>query len=67
MPKSGDHVVVFMFNGTCDLLRIDESGQRVVVRKGLTSPQQARDLARQAGGGDLWICDEATPGNLTPY
>lgn len=67
MGKSGDHIVVFKFDGTCDLVRIDHSGERVLVRKGLATPQQARDIARSASSGDLWICDEATPSALTPY
>ena len=66
--KSGDHVVLFRFDGKCDLFKIDETGKRVSVSANLASPQRARALAREGSAtGQLWVCDEATPAVITPY
>ena len=70
MPaQAGDFVVQFRFDGRCDLLQIGETGNRVMIRSGLATPQDARRLSRAtgSGSGQLWICDEATPHKLDPY
>jgi hypothetical protein len=67
--RVGDYIVLFKSAGGCDLFKIDETGQRAPVRQNLGSPQDARRIARGSlpSGGQVWVCDEATPNVIDPY
>jgi hypothetical protein len=64
-----DHVIVCLNNGTFDLFKVDASGERVLVRGGFPTLDDASSAARAELTSDarLWLCDETTPDDLRPY
>jgi len=64
--KIGDRIIVRKPNAVCDILKVNEAGEREQVRADISSQHQAWEIAR---GSDamVWICDEASPDRLEPY
>ena len=64
-----DHVIVCLNNGTFDLFKVDASGQRVLVRSGFPTIDDASSAARTelSRGAHLWVCDESAPNDVRPY
>jgi hypothetical protein len=68
MTETGDRIILRKSDGTCDLLALDESGERIQMRQNLPSLHQAWEIARGSlTGTRIWVCDEETPDVLKSY
>lgn len=66
MANIGDRIIMRKANGKCDIFKIDETGERELVRDDIAPLHQAWEIARGADAM-VWVCDEGKPDKLEPY